>query len=261
MSLRLRRLLFEWEDLPGFPAVLRGYMLDFLTFFLKTGKLYAPITPLLLQKLRENDPKKVWDLASGGAGPLESLLPGLVAEFPEIRVSLSDLYPNPASWRRLEQQFPENTTGVAAPVDALRLPPEADGLLTMFSALHHFSPEMIRQLLSQISGRRQAALFCDGGGPKPVLLGGILLMPFLFLGATPFLRPFRLSRLLFTYLLPLVPFCTLWDGTVSVLRLYSFRALQQLAAECSTASYHWQAGKFRKFPGVYVYFLDGKPVD
>lgn len=260
MFLKLRRFLFEWEDQPWFPAALRAYMLDFLTFFLKAGKLYAPIAPLLVQKLRENDSKKVLDLASGGAGPLESLLPELVVEFPEIQVFLSDLYPNPASWRRLEEQFPGNANGVETPVDVLRLPPQNTGLLTMFSALHHFSPEMIGGLLTHVAQRRQPALFCDGGGIKPVLLGGVGLMPFLFLVATPFLRPFRAGRLLFTYLLPLVPFCTLWDGAVSILRLYSFQSLQKLAAACSTPGYQWRAGKFRKFAGVYVYYLEGKPV-
>ncbi len=235
-------------------------MLDFLTFFLKAGKLYAPIAPLLLEKVRGNHSKRVLDLASGGAGPLESLLPELVKEFPEIRVLLSDLYPSPASWQRLEDQFPDNVKGVSAPVDALRLPANNGALLTMFSALHHFSPEMLRCLLSHVAQQRQPAFFCDGGGIKPILLGGVALMPFLFLLATPFLRPFRAGRLLLTYLLPLVPLCTLWDGTVSVLRLYSFPELKQLAAACSTPQYGWRAGKFRKFPGVYVYFLEGSPV-
>ena len=33
--------------------------------------------------------------------------------------------------------------------------------------------------------------------------------------ATPFVRPFRWSRLLFTYVIPLIPLLVLFDGTVS----------------------------------------------
>lgn len=255
----LRRFLFEWEDLPWFPARIRAYMLDFLTFFLKVGKLYDPIAALLVRKVETSDSKVVFDLASGGAGPLESLLPQLKKAIPHVQGLLSDLYPNPMAWRRLEGRFPQTVKGIDEPVNALALPSEQEALFTMFSALHHFDPETLKSLLSHLPERRQAALFCDGGGNRLMLLGGVLLMPFFFLLATPFLKPFRWRRLLFTYVIPVVPFCTLWDGTVSILRLYSFRELKRLAAQCSTPEYRWKAGKFRKFRGVYVYVLEGTP--
>lgn len=236
-------------------------MLDFLSFFLKAGRLYAPVMPLLLQKLRENKPKEILDLASGGAGPLQSLLPQLIEAAPEVHISLSDLFPNPASWQLLEAEFPRNVGGISKPIDALQLPPDNGALLTMFSALHHFSSPVLRELLRHVAQRGQPALFCDGGGVKGILIGGVAVMPLLFWAVTPWLRPFSVQRLLLTYLLPVIPFCTVWDGAVSVLRLYSLRELKQFAAECSTDTYRWQAGRFRKFPGVYVYFLAGQATE
>ena len=38
---------------------------------------------------------------------------------------------------------------------------------------------------------------------------------------TPLIRPFTLSRILWTYLLPLVPLTCWWDGIVSQLRAYT----------------------------------------
>ena len=63
---------------------------------------------------------------------------------------------------------------------------------------------------------------------------------------TPFFRPFRLSRLVFTYLLPLIPLTTIWDGVVSILRLYSPAELLALARRADpTGRLRWQAGTLR----------------
>jgi hypothetical protein len=51
----------------------------------------------------------------------------------------------------------------------------------------------------------------------------ILLMPLAMLAPAPLIRPFRWSRILLTYLLPLIPLLALIDGTVSMLRIYSRR--------------------------------------
>ncbi len=232
-------------------------MLDFLTFFLKLGKLYAPVVPLLEEKLRKEKQPKIFDLASGGAGPIESLLSEV--KTPNVRVLLSDLYPNPESWNALRARFPETIRGARQSVDALHLPKAEGVVFTMFSALHHFDEDGLKSLLRETAASKNAALFCDGGGNRLALLCGVFgLMPVLFLFASPFIRPLRWSRLLLTYLLPLVPLCTLWDGAVSVLRLHSLHTLRRLAGESSTEDYQWKAGKRKKFPGVYVYYLEGK---
>jgi len=47
-------------------------------------------------------------------------------------------------------------------------------------------------------------------------------------------RPFRWSRLFWTYLIPLVPLVTLFDGLVSCLRTYSVQELHDLTARLDT---------------------------
>lgn len=49
------------------------------------------------------------------------------------------------------------------------------------------------------------------------------------LALTPLLRPLRLSRLLLTYVVPLIPTLVAWDGTVSALRAYSPDELLEIA--------------------------------
>ncbi|MBC7173515.1 MAG: hypothetical protein H5U40_13830 [Polyangiaceae bacterium] len=65
---------------------------------------------------------------------------------------------------------------------------------------------------------------------------------------TPFIRPFRWSRLVFTYAVPLLPLFVLWDGLMSMLRIYSPDELRALVREVSAERYDWEIGSFS--PGV-----------
>ena len=86
-----------------------------------------------------------------------------------------------------------------------------------------------------------------------VLWAGLLLV------LTPFVRPFRWSRLLFTYLIPLIPLLVLFDGTVSMLRIYQPDELRALVAGVpGQESYTWDIGEA---PGLGPIHLVGTPRD
>jgi hypothetical protein len=88
------------------------------------------------------------------------------------------------------------------------------------------------------------------------------LVPLLVAITTPFIRPFRWRRLLWTYLLPLVPLACWWDGIVSQLRAYSPRELQDLAEAVGAHTYCWRAGQVAivSSPG-YLTYLIGYPAE
>jgi hypothetical protein len=76
---------------------------------------------------------------------------------------------------------------------------------------------------------------------------------------TPFIRPFRFGRILFTYFIPLVPIFTWWDGLVSVLRTYSEKELTDMKNSLSgTESFDWEVS-FVKNGAVKIYYLLGTP--
>ena len=84
--------------------------------------------------------------------------------------------------------------------------------------------------------------------------------PLICLLITPWLRPFRWSRLLLTYALPLIPAGVLWDGTASLFRLYPPAHLQRLArAADPTGRYAWQCGVLPAGFGRCVTYLVGVP--
>lgn len=254
-----RPRFFEWEDLPWFPDTIRRGMLDFLAFFLRLGRLYDPAVPLLKRVLRRTGNTALLDLASGGGGPLEGLWQQLQTPGRPVRIFLSDRFPNSAAYRRLEAATGGVVSGIEAPVDAAAVPARLQGVRTLFSAFHHFPPAAALRMLRDAAEKQAPLIVLDGGGPRLLLALGVLLQPLVFLVATPFLRPFRWSRLVFTYLLPVIPFCTLWDGLVSVWRLYSVRDLKKLSARAQAQGYTWEAGTLPHSSGVAVTYLVGLP--
>jgi hypothetical protein len=60
---------------------------------------------------------------------------------------------------------------------------------------------------------------------------------------TPFVKPFRWSRLFFTYLVPLIPLIVLFDGTMSFLRLYLEDELHELVESTpGHETFDWDIG-------------------
>jgi hypothetical protein len=74
------------------------------------------------------------------------------------------------------------------------------------------------------------------------------------------IRPVKVSQLLFTYLLPLVPVCLFWDAVVSNLRTYSLAELEVMTADMQSSDYVWKTGELRVplMPGAYPW-LTGRP--
>ena len=77
----------------------------------------------------------------------------------------------------------------------------------------------------------------------------------------PLARPFRWAHLLFTYLVPLIPFIVLWDGMVSMLRIYSLEQMQNLTADLQSPDYFWELGhiQVRGVPDGLPYLI-GRPI-
>jgi hypothetical protein len=82
------------------------------------------------------------------------------------------------------------------------------------------------------------------------------LMPVFVWLLTPRMRPFRWSRLLLTYLLPLIPLVVLWDGIVSCFRTRTPQEL--LALTAGFPEYEWMAGYARGTWLAPVYLI-GQP--
>ncbi|MBD2767359.1 class I SAM-dependent methyltransferase [Hymenobacter sp. BT664] len=260
--MRFRLRLFEFEDLPWFPAVIRAGMMDYLRFMISALGIYRPIVPLLAEGLRRTGQTRLLELGAGAGGGTQTLLAALQDHGqPTATVMLTDLYPQPAAWADLAERTGGAIGHEPEPVNALAVPAHLTGYRTIFSAFHHFPPEVAEAVLHDaVRAGTGIGVFEGAGKHWGELLLAWTVLPVAQLLLTPFFRPFRLSRLVFTYLVPLIPLCTIWDGSVSLLRMYSPKELLALAHQADPGrQFVWQTGKKRHWWGPQVTYLVGWP--
>ena len=248
----------EFEDLPWFPSVLRNYMTDYLQFVGNKFKIFEQAIPKLQDLITDTKQNQIVDLCSGGGGSWSDLFPKLQAKVPDIKVMFTDLYPNKD---RLES-LAVSQTGLEfhnKSVNATEVPKELSGIRTQFLSFHHFRPDAALALLQNATDSgNPVAIFEAQERNLPHLIQFSLSFVFVLL-LTPFIRPFSLGRLVFTYLIPLVPIFVFWDGIASVLRTYSVEEMESLIQKVEgNERFDWEVGKLNNGPTVNL-FLIGKP--
>jgi len=244
-----RRQLVEIEDLTWCPRGVRDGGTDWLSFVANATRIFSAVAPKIRSAMDATGTTRVVDLCSGGGGPWLTLERDLARSGP-VQVVLSDLYPNIEALSALRERSDGRLAFHPTPVDATSVPPALDGVRTMFNAFHHFPPESARAILADAVASRRAIVVVEGARSRAV---GLVAMPLqlpLILLLTPFVRPFRWSRLLLTYLIPLIPLIVLFDGTASFLRLYLEHELRELVAGVpGHESFNWDIGG-TKVPGL-----------
>jgi hypothetical protein len=250
-----RAQLFELEDLPWFPPAIRDLATDYLHFMETRFALHKPVVPLLLDALEESNMARVVDLCSGGGGPVLAVYEALVAGGITVPFTLTDKYPNLGAFRRLSALHPTGISYIADSVDATKVPRNLVGLRTMFNSFHHFAPAPAHAVLKcAVEARQPIGIFEI---PERALAA---MIPFFFTPlfvamASPFIRPFQWRRLLWTYVLPLVPLTCWWDGLVSQCRAYTVAEMLELTRGLD--DYDWEAARvrIRATPGHLTYLL------
>ena len=167
---------------------------------------------------------------------------------------------NTNAYKHLKEKNKNQIDFLDDSIDAKNVPEDLKGLRTMFSAIHHFDPDTIIKILKNSVEHNAGICFFDGGDKNIfTILGIIMFHPIAFLLCTPFFKPFKFSRLFFTYVIPLIPLTTVWDGCISILRLYSPNELLGFAKQVENNNYLWKSGKVRNKLGMNITYLIGYP--
>ncbi len=252
--------LFEFEDQRWFPAFLRDCMTRYIVAFHRILGTPHQIAELVERALGATTQRRVFDLCSGGGGPLLAAAEHLraSAKFADLKVSLSDLYPNRAVAEQLNSNANDGVSYSEDPVDATRFPIEEPGVRTMICSLHHMPPDTARAILARAeeSGQPFCAYEISDNAPPIVLWW--LAIPFAFLitfFVTPLVRPLTFRQVIFTYFIPLLPFFIAWDGAVSNARTYTLKDLEELVGDQKGKDYRWEMGVLPGKGGGKIWLL------
>lgn len=257
----MRRIQFiEIHEQPWFPSFLRDDVTDALQHGLGILRAYEPIGSMLHWALDSSTSRSIVDLCSGGGGPWLDLSRNLKSKGRTAQIWLSDKFPNVRAFQILSEASGNQIAFRADSVDAMKVPRELTGFRTMFSSYHHFSPEEARAVLQDAVDAGEGIGIFEVTRRAPSAIGLMFPWALLVFLSTPWIRPFRWSRIFWTYVVPIVPLVVLFDGLVSCCRTYRPQELSTIVEKLTGSEYLWEAGEQTGSRGkVPITYLIGSP--
>ncbi len=258
-----RAQAIEFEDFEWFPSTLRNFMTDFYHSQMAAFNLYKPSVDKVADVMKKTGLHNTIDLCSGGTGPNSLLQQQLASEHGmDVNITLTDKYPNLPAFQKAQQESDGKIGFESNSVDATNVPENLIGVRTLFSSFHHFPPHLAKGILQDAIDKNAPIAIFELANRSLMShihssLGAMLGLGF----STPFIKPFNILRLVFTYILPILPLLVIWDGIASNLRTYAPEEMNELIDQLDNkASYEWQTG-FAKgaIPGSKVSYLIGIP--
>jgi hypothetical protein len=256
-----RRQLIEIHDQRWCPDSLRDVVTDTLQFVWNLFDIYEPIVRRLRRAVQEAGTCQVVDLCSGGGGPWRRLVRNIEGKDRlAVDVCLTDKFPNLRAFEHAKRSSHTRLAFHPDPVDATRVPTDLEGFRTFFSCFHHFPREEARAILQDAVKHGQGVGIFEVAKRNWLTILFVFFLPVIGFALVPFIRPFRWSRLLWTFPLPVGPFVLWFDGVMSCLRAHTPSELLELAHGLSQDGYHWEAGVEGKRRGFLpVTYMIGYP--
>jgi hypothetical protein len=261
-----RMNLFEFEDYPWFPDLLRQYLTLYIVTFhrlIGTRKAMAPLLEKVMQKTKQDS---IVDICSGGGGPMIDMAQSLKRpDGQPVSITLTDLYPNKKASEAIKALNIKNLTYYEKSVNAADVPSELTGIRTMVASFHHMPPNVAESIVKDAFTKRKPLVIFEISDNSAPNIGWWLPMPVAFilvLLLTPFIRPLSLGQLFWTYIIPVMPLVIAWDGVSSNARTYSKEDLEEFTRKLTSDTYQWEIGRIRTplYPASMLYLL-GTPTN
>lgn len=244
----------EIQDLSECPSFIRDGVTDYLGFVVSMLNIYKPIAPILKKLLIESNETEVIDLCSGAGNSLIRLSPFI----PEIKkIILTDLYPNENSFKKARDKNPALIDYSMDSVDAKNY--KGKGLRTLFTSFHHFSDQNAGLILKSAYDERQPIAVFEFTDRSLWSLLMTAPTPLMMLLLTPFIWPWKWSRIFGTYIIPLIPLVAGIDVLISVFRTRKISELKEMTASMQSADYLWEYGTKRTAFMLNLVYIIGYP--
>ena len=257
----MRRQAFEFMDLPQTPRYLRDSIVESLGNAIRWSGVYENATTVFADFCENLTTGKLLELCSGSGEPVAILLDTLNQRGEKLPCFLiSDLFPVISKMEKVIEQFPDNIKAIKTPIDALSVPDSIPhSARVIISSLHHFTPDQARSILRDSAEKGKPIFILE---PMNRRLMSVLKLGFFFF-LSIMLNPIfskrkRLLKVMFTYPIPLIPLIGMWDGGISVMRVYSEKELMALTSIIDV-NFQW---KFHNIPvawGGSISVFVGKP--
>jgi hypothetical protein len=145
-------------------------------------------------------------------------------------------------------------------VDSTNFSASEKGLYLSVNTFHQFNIQEAKAILTEVSHKRYPIVVVEGNNDSLwQVFGMTVIVPLTVLLTAPFVKPFRFERLIFTYIIPVLPIVTFLDGFLALFKLYPPSDLNELTSSIKAENYYWRSGKMDNGRGGKIIYLIGYP--
>jgi len=225
-----RKQMPQFMNQDWYPTLLKNLMYEFLTWFVHFVKAAKPFVSVVNEGLEYSKVNKIINIELNIGAGFETLKPFINQDIVVLDRTL--------------ERFDTNY----------------DGLYTFINCFHQFNSENATNILTEISQKNHPVAVLEGNNNSLLQIFGMtIIVPLTILLTAPFVKPFRFSRLIFTYLVPVLPIVTFIDGSLALMKLYSPEDLDELVSKIKVSKYQWKSGKLDNGRGGKIIYLLGHP--
>ncbi|MEM9921611.1 MAG: hypothetical protein AAF990_26140 [Bacteroidota bacterium] len=218
---------------PWFPSFLKNCVHEFLTWFVIQINAAKPFMPIIERGLKYSSDDSIINIEQDTGAGISTLRP-----FLSPSTSISNI--------RIEQ------------LDAEKI--KLNGLFVSINSFHQLTRDQATTLLTKVAKSNRPIAILEGNNDSLwQVVGMLFFVPLTIILTTPLVKPFRLSRIIFTYLIPILPLVTLIDGFIALFKLYSPQDLTELTDNIRIVDYTWESGKLDNGRGGKIIYLLGIP--
>lgn len=211
------------------PVLIKNMIAEFLSWFVVKVKATKPFIPVIDEVLVSTNSSKIINIDFNIGAGIESLAPMLRNEI--------EVYSVPNTEFNTQQE----------------------GVYLFVNSFHQLTVKQAKMKLNKVAESGNPVVVVEGNNDSLwQIIGMTIFVPLTVFCTAPFVKPFRISRLLFTYLIPILPIFIMIDGCLALLKLYSPKDLEEIISDLDISQYDWKVGKNDNGRGGKIIYLTGR---
>ena len=255
----------ECNDSPHCPQFIRESIIEVLGNSIRDARVYEKLVPKFISFCADHHIKNILEIGAGSGESTAVFLDAVVLnQHQPPHIYTSDFLPMPEVMLATSQRYPGVMTPIEESLD-IRHPEVAPAhdMRMVLSAFHHFDPDVVRVFLQDAQEQRIAVFVAE-----PFTNSLRAFFPMFLHGFTSLARNGvqcsrrRILKFFFTFFVPLIPMCLLWDGLISMRRMYDEKGFMEIVATLpkSERGYQWQYEEVKVPLGGTASLFTGYPV-
>lgn len=224
-----RKQITQIINVGWFPKFLKTLIAEFLSWFVVKVNATKPFIPVIEDVLNKTNHNRIINIEFNVGAGIETVKPFLKDDVTVDSIHITNF----------------NTS--------------EKGVYLFVNSFHQLNSEKAKKILQDIVDSGNPVVVVEGNNDSLwQIVGMTVFVPLTVLLTAFFVKPFRISRIIFTYLIPILPIIIVIDGCIALLKLYNPTDLLELTSSLERNNYEWKAGKNDNGRGGKIMYLTGR---